>query len=111
MFNKCVLSAVFGVIGSILFLSVYNYFYVRSIGVVHVAELIGSHIDKVGVNEMNSSKQQDVAEDYSYALSNAIKLVSAEYNVLLLVAPAVISPLPDYTNTVKEKIDEIISAK
>jgi hypothetical protein len=101
---KYIASFLSGLAGAILFTVLYNNLYNQTIGVVQMDELIGSHIEIEGVSEMSEDKAEEQAAIFAKALDISISEISKEYRVLLLVGPAVISPGPDYTDIIKQRI-------
>lgn len=101
---KYLISFISGLAGAILFTVLYNNMYNQTIGVVRMDELIGSHIEAQGVNEMSTEQAEERAKHFGIALDASIKEVSEEYRVLLLVNPAVVTSAPDYTDIIKQRI-------
>lgn len=103
---KYLLSFTSGLAGAIFFTLLYNYTYHQSIGVVRMDEIVGSHIEAQGINEMTTVQAEEKARRFSVALERTVKEVSDEYRVLLLVNPAVVSSAPDYTDIIKQRISK-----
>lgn len=106
--NKYLIPALFGLFASVIFTACFNHFYTKSMGVVHLSELIGSHVSQEGSIQVNQTELKEKAKAYSEALTLAIASVSEEHNVILVVAPAIISPIADYTELVNDKINLLI---
>lgn len=103
---KYLISFISGLAGAILFTVLYNHMYHQSIGVVRMDEIVGSHIEAQGINDMSAEQAEEKARRFSTALEGSLKEVSEEYHVLLLVNPAVVSSAPDYTDIIKQRISK-----
>lgn len=107
---KYLFSFIAGFAGAILFTLLYNHMYNQSIGVVRMDELVGSHIKAEGINEMSTERTEQRAQLFSVALDSSINAVAEEYHVILLVSPAIVSSVPDYTDIVKQRIKQRLNA-
>lgn len=101
---KYLFTFISGLAGAILFTVLYNNMYNETVGVIRMDELLGSHIEAQGIDEMSTEQAEEKAKHFSAALDSSIKEVSEEYRVILLVSPAVVSSAPDYTDIVKQRI-------
>lgn len=108
---KYLFSSLSGLAGAIIFTVMYNFYYAQSLGVVRIDELLGTHISAQGMMQMSQEEQQNSSENFARALDAAVKDVSEEYKVVLLVGPAVVSSTPDYTDIIKERISERLDKK
>lgn len=104
-----IVSAFVGLLSSVLFSAVHNYVYDRQIGVVRLDEILIEQVSSVGSRGFKSEEEVIAqGELYAEALKQALKDVEAHEKVVLLVAPAVVSSAPDYTEIVKHRIRELM---
>lgn len=99
-----------GLAGAIIFTFGYNKLYHQSIGIVRIDQIISEHVQEIGKSELPKEELDDRAKRFGAALEDAISSVSSEYKVTLLVAPAVVTTMPDYTNSVRELIKQRLSS-
>lgn len=77
---------------------------VPGFGVVRLDHIVADHIRTVGSMDMSDDEREQRATDFASALTSAIEHVSISHGVTLLVAPAVVSQVPDYTEEVQGTI-------
>lgn len=103
--KNIIVSLVCGLFGAIAFTMFNNYLYARPIAVVNVNEIISSHLKEYGEKDFTDDERKKVIQSFSYALDQVMMRVSNEQRVTLLVSPAVISDVPDYTEYIKIEIE------
>ena len=74
--------------------------------VINMDQIISSHLHKYGSQKLNDKERKHLTQSFSSTLNQVIKDVSDENNLIFLTDPAVISTLPDYTDYIKEKIEQ-----
>ena len=98
-----------GLCGAIIFNLVNAQFHpVNSIATLHVDEVIAWHLNQYGKQEMTDEQRKMVSEKFAKALDASIKHIAEREKVTLLVAPAVVSAVPDYTDAVKAEVDKLM---
>lgn len=108
--SNAVVSLVFGVLGALIFALSQSYFHGRDIAVVRLDEIIAEHLTEHGKKKMSPDEQEKVSAAFAKALDQAIVNVSAEQGVILMVAPAVVSDVQDYTQAVRNEVGELLNA-
>ena len=107
--KNIVLSLIFGLLGSMIFTVAHDYFYVRPIAVVKLDDVIASHMKEYAQKKLSEDERKKIGERFARSLDLVIKRISDEERVILMVAPAVISGVPDYTEHVKIEIESLIN--
>lgn len=107
--KNVVMSACFGLLGALIFTLFNQYYNSTTFGVVSLDTVIGAHIAKYGAESMTEDELSEQSALFASALQSKISELS-ERGVILLVAPAVVSDLHDYTSEVKEGIEVILNA-
>jgi flagellar hook-basal body complex protein FliE len=95
-----------GLLAAIFFLVLHGYFYDRPIGVVQIDAVIAQHVQSMSGQITEDSQRSAASTAFDQALSAAIKKVEETYRVTLLVKPAVLTEVPDYTQQVIELLNE-----
>lgn len=95
---------VFGTIGSLIFMLVYNQFYQKTFGVIRMDEILVSHLSEFGSKELGQNERDELSKKYARILEKVLSRVSEKEKVILLVSPATVTKLPDYTIRVKNEI-------
>jgi hypothetical protein len=103
------ISMMTGLVGSILFVLIFNYKYQRSFVVIKMDQIVASHISEYGQKNLSREERDEISKKFAFAIDKAISVVSERQKVIILVAPAVVSQLPDYTNKILEEIKGDIS--
>lgn len=109
--KNIVISAICGLFSAILFVSLNNYFNVRTIGVVKVDQVIADHLKQYSTKDMTDEKRMELSQAFAKELDAAILEVSESEKVTLLVAPAVVTSVPDYTTHVQKVIGSRLDGK
>ncbi|WP_018694120.1 TrbI F-type domain-containing protein [Algicola sagamiensis] len=104
--TKYLLPILCGFFGALIFVLLNNALYKKSLGVIRMNEIVVSHIEQKGTQDMQDHEAIDKAEKFSSALESSIQEVSDEYQVVLLVDPAVVSSAADYTEVVRARLQE-----
>jgi len=81
-----------------------NYFYERPIAVVDLENIITWHLKEYGNRELSEEERKAASEKFASSLDYAISDIQKNQRVTLLVKPAVVTDVPDYTDTVKAMI-------
>lgn len=109
--KNIVVSLISGLIGAMIFIVAHNAFYSKSIAVLRMDEILASHIQEFSKKKMTEKEREVVTSLFAETLQNSLDQIEKEDNVIILVDPAVISDVPDYTETVKSKIKHILEVK
>jgi conjugal transfer pilin signal peptidase TrbI len=109
--KNIVLSLIFGLLGSMIFTVVHDYFYVRQIAVVKLDDVIASHIKEYAGKKVSEDERKSISERFARALDFVIKRISDEERVILMASPAVVSGVPDYTEQIKAEIERLLNEK
>jgi len=80
----------------------------NSVATLHVDEVIAWHLNQYGKQEMTDKQRKIISEKFAKALDTSIKHIAEREKVTLLVAPAVVSAVPDYTDLVKTEIGRLM---
>jgi hypothetical protein len=98
---------VIGLAGAIFFTTANNFFNApRTVAVVKLDSILGGHLKKYGAKEMDDDELKKVSTAFGIALNDSIEFVSEEHNVVLFVAPAVVSSgITDFTPVIEAFID------
>lgn len=105
-FKNMIASLFFGLIGSVAFVSIYNQVYQKSFAVVRMDKIVANHLNEYGKRELGKEEQSMAAAKFAKVLEFTINEVSQNEKVILLVAPAVVTKLPDYTSRVEQEIEK-----
>lgn len=107
--KNIIVSLICGLLGAMIFTLINNHLYARPIAVVKLDEIIASHLREYGERELTEEQQRDVSEWFAKSLDQVIKRVADEHKVTLLVSPAVVSDVPDYTSYVKSEVGRMVN--
>lgn len=99
-----IISLLSGIVGAMIFVTCHNYLYFRSVAVVKIDSVIAWHLKEYGSREMSDEERTKASEKFAHLLSDSITRIGKRDRVILYVAPAVISDVPDYTETIKDDI-------
>lgn len=110
-FKNIFLSLLAGLIGSVLFLSIYNRTYQKSFGIVRIDEIVGSHLKEYGSKNLTQDERDQLAKRFAKSLEVTITQISENERVILLVAPATVSKLPDYTSRIENDLKQMMNLK
>jgi hypothetical protein len=99
------------VLASILFMTVHVKMYQKSVGVVQLDAIIAEHMKEYAGKDISEEERKSVSESFAKSLDLAVKTVSDEFNVVLLVSPAVVSSEPDYTAEVRRVVETEMAQK
>lgn len=102
--KNLVVSFLAGLISAVLFVTLNNHFNAQTIAVVRVDKLIAEHLKEYGEKDLSQERRVALTEAYAKRLDGVIKEIGQSDNVILLVGPAVVSPVPDYTDIVRKKV-------
>ena len=102
--KNLVVSFLAGLISAVLFVALNNHFYAKTVAVVRVDKLIAEHLKEYGEKDLSQEKRLAITEAYAKRLDKVINDISEQDNVVLLVGPAVVSPVPDYTDIVRQRV-------
>ena len=102
--KNIIISLICGLLGAMFFTLANNYLYSRPIAVVKLDAVIASHLNEYAEQDMTDEERQEVSERFAKSLDSIIKRIGDEHRVTLMVAPAVVSDVPDYTEFVKAEI-------
>lgn len=97
------------VLASILFMTVHVKMYQKSVGVVQLDAIIAEHMKEYAGKDISDEERKSVSESFAKSLDLAVKTVSEDFNVVLLVSPAVVSPEADYTAEVRRVVEAEMS--
>ena len=109
--KNIVISLIFGLVGAMVFTIANNYLYSRPIAVVKLDDIIASHLKEYAEKELSDDERKRASESFALSLDQVIKNIAEEQRVTLLVAPAVVSDVPDYTEYVKVEIGRRLNGK
>lgn len=107
--KQIAIGLVSGILVSILLFTLYQHYQVPSFGVVRVPDLIEEHVKDMAKGGVIGDDQAIQAEAYSKILELTMDKISEDNNLVLFVSPAVITKLPDYTDTVRATIKDAMS--
>lgn len=103
--TQALVSFIAGLTGAIVFTFGYNHLYHQAMGTVRIDEIVADHIREIGKSELTQEQMDAKAKAFGVALEQSINSISGEYKVTLLVAPAVVTSIPDYTAFVKSNLE------
>lgn len=109
--KNIIVSLICGLLGAMAFTVANNYLYARPIAVVKLDEIIATHLKEYGEKELSDDERKQVSESFARSLDQVIKHIGDEQRVTLLVAPAVVSDVPDYTEYVKVEVGRALNGK
>lgn len=106
---KTVLIALFfGVLGSVVFLSINNYVNKKQIVTVDLNSILSAHVESFGMQDLNDKEREFITAQFSGRLKEILTRISDEENLIVIVKPAVVSNVPDYTDIISRKLDSYI---
>lgn len=105
------ISLLAGVMGSVIFLTLYFYTHQNNWGVVRMDQLIRQHLEEYGKKDLSKEEREIIAKKFAKVLEVTINDISRKERVVLLVAPAVVSKLPDYTNRIENEIKRVLDER
>ena len=76
----------------------------QRIATVNINEIISSHINQQGEHLTAEKERSEKAQEFDQKIKAKIKELQVKENIILLVAPAVVSELPDYTEELKQQL-------
>jgi len=110
MFKNIVTSLVCGLVGAVLFVTLNNHFYRDpTIAVVNVDKIISNHLNTYSAMKLTDEDRERITIEFGGAIKDVIREVSEEYNVILLVDPAVVSNVPDYTSFIENEVENRVN--
>lgn len=74
------------------------------IGVVNIQDILERHIKDYAARNLTKEQQQQAAADFSQSLESEIRKLAKKEHLHLLVAPAVLSDVPDYTGYIEHQL-------
>ncbi len=83
----------------------------RDVATVKIDSILADHMREYGAKAKNDEERKVISERFAEAISRAIQDVSAEQKIVLLVSPAVVSNVPDYTEEIRSRINSSMEAK
>lgn len=95
----------FGLIGAIVFSLCNTYWYQRPIAIVRVNDLVANHLQRYGKQDMSAAERERVSGEFASRLDSLIKRIGEKERVTLLVSPAVLTDVPDYTGFIESEIE------
>ena len=99
-------SALAGLVGAIIFVSLNNYSNVKSYGTIRLDEVISNNVQYIKtLDSLSVSEAQQMAGVFSHNLELSIEEISEEKRVILFLGRAVVSKIPDYTQSVIDRIE------
>ncbi len=98
------LSLLSGLFGAVFFVTLNEYINHRSLAAVRLDEIMAKHMKVVGDMHLSDTDRELASAHFAKQLKLALAQVSQDKRVTLLVAPAVLSDIPDYTDDVFEQI-------
>lgn len=109
--KQYVISALIGLCAAVFFNVLNTHFYQRSLGSVKIDQVIADHLKEYGEKRLSDEERKAISEKFALKLDEAIKHISQRERVILLVAPAVVTEIPDYTAMVKQEIGNLENGK
>lgn len=107
-FKTIFLSLFAGLVGSIIFVSLYNHAYQKSFGIVHMDQILRHHIEEYGKQDLNKAERDLITKKFAKTLEIIINDIADKEKVILLVAPATVTKLPDYTDQIETEIKQYL---
>ena len=105
------LSLFSGLIGSVIFISLYTHTYQKSFGTVRMDQILRHHIEEYGKKELSSDERDMAAKKFARFLEATINEISQKERIILLVAPATVTKLPDYTDRIETEIKRYLETR
>lgn len=95
-----------GVLGALLVVAgdFYSQTTPTRIGVVNIQTILERHIKEYAARNLTKEQQQEAAAKFSQSLESEIRTLAKKENLHLLVAPAVLSDVPDYTGYIEQQL-------
>jgi len=109
--KNIVVSLICGLLGAMVFTLFNNYFYSRPIAVVKLDEVIAGHLQAYGEKELTDEERNAVSERFARSIDQIVNSIAKKERVTLLIAPAVISDVPDYTIYVKTEVERLLNTQ
>ncbi|MBQ4839998.1 TrbI F-type domain-containing protein [Pseudoalteromonas luteoviolacea] len=106
--KNVVVSLICGLLGAMVFTLANNHLYSRTVAVVKLDEIIAGHLTEFGEKELSDDERKEISEAFAKSLDQVIKRIGEEEKVTLLVAPAVVSDVPDYTAYVQAEVKRMV---
>jgi hypothetical protein len=97
-------SMIFGMMGAIIILFVHNKIYQKTIATVNIKEIYNEHIFETGTLNLSEKENKIKFSQFNEKINKTIDEISESEKVILMVTPAVISKVNDYTDLIKRKI-------
>lgn len=73
-------------------------------GVVNIQDILERHIKDYAARNLTKEQQQEAAATFSKSLEFEIRRLAKKERLHLLVAPAVLSDVPDYTGYIERQL-------
>lgn len=73
-------------------------------GVVNIQDILERHIKDYAARNLTKEQQQEAAATFSKSLEFEIRRLAKKEHLHLLVAPAVLSDVPDYTGYIEHQL-------
>lgn len=73
-------------------------------GVVNIQDILERHIKDYATRNLTKEQQQEAAATFSKSLEFEIRRLARKERLHLLVAPAVLSDVPDYTGYIEQQL-------
>ena len=99
-----ILSMLSGLLGGVIFISIYNHTYHKSFGIVRMDKIVAGHLEEYGKKNLSAEERNSVAKQFAKVLESTVNDISRQEKVVLLVAAATVSKLPDYTERIEEEV-------
>ena len=109
--KNIILSLICGLLGAMVFTVAQSYLHSRPIAVVRMDDIIASHLKTYGEKALTESQRKALSEQFAQSLDPVIQQVADQQRVTLLVSPAVVSNVPDYTDAVMDEVGRIIDGE
>ena len=107
--KNIIVSLVCGLVGAMVFTLINNHLYFRTVAVVKLDEIIARHLTEFGTKELSEDERKEISEIFSKSLDQVIKRIGEEEKVTLLVDPAVVSDVPDYTAYIEAEVKRMMN--
>lgn len=103
--NYLFLSIISGFIGAFIFNFAHSHFYGDDIAVIEMDRILKTHIATRKDKEYSEKKMNQMADKFKVALESTIEEVSSEFGVILVVGPAVVSDVPNFTDLIISRVN------
>jgi hypothetical protein len=70
---------------------------------------MANHLSEYGKKPLTPEERENLAKKYAIALERTIHEISEKEKVILLVAPATLSKLPDYTEKIEAEVKRVMN--